>query len=65
MLSRNTFKIFSLLLVSVILVVLAVACGAQPAEPQTVIQTVVVEKEVEKEGRQWPGHVAGHRVRDG
>jgi ribose transport system substrate-binding protein len=49
MLSRNTFKIFALLLVSVILVALAVACGAQPAEPQTVIQTVVVEKEVEKE----------------
>jgi len=24
------------------------ACGAQPAEPQTIIQTVVVEKEVEK-----------------
>jgi ribose transport system substrate-binding protein len=46
--SHNTFKIFSLLLVSAILTVLAAACGAQPAEPQTIIETVVVEKEVEK-----------------
>lgn len=48
MLSRNTLKLFGLLLVSVILILLTVACGAQPAASQPVIQTVVVEKEVEK-----------------
>lgn len=48
MLSRNSLKIGGLLLVSVILGVLAAACGAQPA-PQTIIQTVEVEKVVEKE----------------
>jgi len=46
--SRNTFKIIGLLLVSVILALLATACGAQPAEPQTIVETVVIEKEVEK-----------------
>lgn len=48
MLSRNSLKIGGLLVVSVILGVLAAACGAQPA-PQTIIQTVEVEKVVEKE----------------
>jgi ribose transport system substrate-binding protein len=48
MYSRNTLKLLGLALVIAILVMLAAACGAQPAEPQTIIQTVVVEKEVEK-----------------
>ena len=48
MLSRNSLKIVGLLLVSIILGLLAAACGAQPAAPQTIIQTVEVEKVVEK-----------------
>lgn len=48
MYSRSILKIVSISLVIAILTILAVACGAQPAEPQTVVQTVVVEKEVEK-----------------
>ncbi|MCB0191401.1 MAG: substrate-binding domain-containing protein [Anaerolineae bacterium] len=47
MLSRNSLKIAGLLLVSVVLSLLAAACGAQ-AEPQTIVQTVEVEKVVEK-----------------
>ena len=38
----------SLLIISILLVTLAAQCGA-PATPETIIQTVVVEKEVEKE----------------
>lgn len=50
MLARSTLKLLALLAVAITLVVIAAACGAQPAaEPQTIIQTVVVEKEVEKE----------------
>ena len=47
--SRNTFKLLGLLVGVAILTILAAACGAPAAEPQTIIQTVEVEKVVEKE----------------
>jgi ribose transport system substrate-binding protein len=44
---QNTYKVLILFITMAVLAALA-ACGAQPAAPQTIIQTVVVEKEVEK-----------------
>jgi len=41
-------KVFLLLLVAGLLAVIAAQCGAQP-EPQTIVETVIVEKEVEGE----------------
>jgi ribose transport system substrate-binding protein len=44
---QNTYKALILFITMAVLAALA-ACGGQPAAPQTIIQTVVVEKEVEK-----------------
>jgi ribose transport system substrate-binding protein len=41
-------KVVSLISLLAILALVLAGCGATPAEPETVVQTVVVEKEVEK-----------------
>ncbi len=44
-----SFKKALLLLGIVMILAMMAACGAQPAEPQTIVETVVVTQEVEKE----------------
>lgn len=44
---RNTYKVMALLIAVIVMLALA-NCGAQPAAPQTIIETVEVEKVVEK-----------------